>query len=475
MTMRVCRLAGDDDRAGFWREARRALVDGVSPQHLRFISPGSPDDLFGGSAAGTIATNEPIPAVIDPRLAELIDEVVIHADIDRFTLAYRLLWRTQSEPDLASVASDRDIARARDMAKAVHRDKHKMKAFVRFQEVTLADASTKFVAWFEPGHHIVNDVAPFFAARFTGMCWSILTPRRSAHWDGETLTLSAGARKADAPDGDPLDEVWRTYYASTFNPARLKVKAMTAQMPKKYWHNMPEARLIPQMVRAAGSRVSDMIDAAPTTPHRASASAVAVSGCRSINDGSETLQSCRRCPLWKQATQAVPGEGPADARLMIVGEQPGDQEDIAGRPFVGPAGQLLSKALERSEIDRGACYLTNAVKHFKFEPRGKRRLHKNPSRDEIDHCRWWLDQERALVRPKVVLALGVSALRGLTGKTVTLTSVRTHTIPLDDGSLLVPTVHPAYLLRLTDEAQKREEWGRFLADLKTAKQILKAA
>lgn len=156
---------------------------------------------------------------------------------------------------------------------------------------------------------------------------------------------------------------------------------------------------------------------------------------------------------------------------MFVGEQPGDQEDLAGRPFVGPAGQLLDKALERAEIARSACYLTNAVKHFKFEPRGKRRIHKSPNRQEIDHCRWWLDQERASIRPKVIVALGVSAVRGLTGEQVTLAQMRSRPLQLDSETQMLATVHPAFLLRLTDEQQKRAEWKRFLADLRMARDL----
>src|SRR5690606_1466058 len=127
------------------------------------------------------------------------------------------------------------------------------------------------------------------------------------------------------------------------------------------------------------------------------------------------LSDCIRCPLHRQATQAVPGEGPADAALMIVGEQPGDQEDLAGRPFVGPAGRLFDAICAAAGLDRGAAYVTNAVKHFKFVPRGKRRLHQRPNSGEIAHCRWWLDHERALVRPRLILALGATAAEALTG------------------------------------------------------------
>ena len=181
---------------------------------------------------------------------------------------------------------------------------------------------------------------------------------------------------------------------------------------------------------------------------------------------------CTRCPLYRDATQAVAGEGPAKARLMLVGEQPGDKEDITGRPFVGPAGQLLDKALERAWIARADCFVTNAVKHFKFEPRGKVRLHKSPDRSEIDHCRWWLDRERELVEPELIVALGASAARGVLGHAVKIAETRGRVLPAGHGQRALVTVHPSYLLRLRDEDDKRREWRAFLSDLETMRHWL---
>jgi uracil-DNA glycosylase len=177
---------------------------------------------------------------------------------------------------------------------------------------------------------------------------------------------------------------------------------------------------------------------------------------------------CRRCPLYRDATQAVPGEGPSHATFMLVGEQPGDKEDLAGKPFVGPAGRVLDAALKDAGIDRTQAFVTNAVKHFKHEMRGKRRLHKRPNNDEIQRCKFWLDRERELVRPKTVIALGVTAARGLTGKTLTIAKVRKTPLELADGTTLVVTVHPSALLRIEDEADKRAAYAEFVADLKAA-------
>lgn len=181
-------------------------------------------------------------------------------------------------------------------------------------------------------------------------------------------------------------------------------------------------------------------------------------------------RKCTRCHLYKFATQTVFGEGPLDAAMMFVGEQPGDQEDLAGRPFVGPAGALFDAALEKAGIDRSTVYVTNAVKHFKFVARGKRRIHNKPDAGEIAACRWWIEHERELVRPAVTVALGATAARSLLGKTVTISSVRDRPIALAEGGECWVTVHPSYLLRMPDAERRREERARFLRDLKRIKE-----
>ena len=185
----------------------------------------------------------------------------------------------------------------------------------------------------------------------------------------------------------------------------------------------------------------------------------------------EAENACRRCPLYRDATQAVPGDGPSRARVMLVGEQPGDKEDLAGMPFVGPAGKLLDRALADAGIPRGETFITNAVKHFKFEQRGKRRLHKKPNAYEIERCRWWLDQERAIVRPEVIVALGATAARSLLGRVVTIGRLRAETLHLADGTRLVVTIHPSALLRTQDEADRRAAYAAFVKDLKVVARI----
>jgi uracil-DNA glycosylase len=178
--------------------------------------------------------------------------------------------------------------------------------------------------------------------------------------------------------------------------------------------------------------------------------------------------ACRACPLWERATQTVFGEGPRDARLLFVGEQPGDREDLQGRPFVGPAGQLFDEALVEAGIDRSITYVTNAVKHFKFEPRGKRRIHAKPSGSEIDACRWWLGRELELIDPELVVALGATALQALAGKILPVTANRGTMVEGASGRGVFVTVHPSFLLRLPDPTAKRREYARFVEDLRAA-------
>jgi len=180
----------------------------------------------------------------------------------------------------------------------------------------------------------------------------------------------------------------------------------------------------------------------------------------------EAEAQCTRCPLYRNATQVVSGEGPASAPLMLVGEQPGNDEDLAGKPFVGPAGRVFDRALADAGVDRNKVFVTNAVKHFKFEQRGKRRLHKKPNAYEIERCRWWNDLERAIVKPKLVVALGATAARSLLDRNVSITSVRGKILETADGIRLAVTIHPSFLLRIIEREDKEQEYGRFVGDLR---------
>ena len=442
------------------------------PPEETIWSVGEASDLFAEPSAGT-----PTGAFTVSRTLVSLAETVIQAnDPARFALLYGLIWRThRGERALLEDVADPLVQRVQRLAQSVRRDTHKMRAFVRFREVNEAGA-TRYVAWFEPEHFIVEANAAFFVRRFATMIWSILTPYRSVHWNGELLQSGPGASRADVPDDDALETYWRTYFSSIFNPARLKVGAMTSEMPKRYWRNLPEAAAIPELIRASQTRTNAMVETPvisperPLSPNLPPAPAAPRALPNTLAALAEEAAGCRLCPLWQPATQTVFGQGPVDARMMIVGEQPGDQEDLAGLPFVGPAGQMLDRALQEAGIERTTVYVTNAVKHFKFEPRGKRRIHATPDRSEIEVCRFWLDQEREIIKPGLTVLLGASAARAVLGRAVTISRERGRPIPLAGGQAFV-TVHPSYLLRLPDEESKRREYANFVRDLQTAKEL----
>lgn len=193
---------------------------------------------------------------------------------------------------------------------------------------------------------------------------------------------------------------------------------------------------------------------------------------RTLSALREAEAACRRCPLYQFATHVVPGDGRAHAELMLVGEQPGDKEDMAGKPFVGPAGRLLDQALEEAEIPRDDVFVTGAVKHFKHEVRGKRRLHKRPNAYEIARCQWWLDQERAIVKPAAIVALGATAARSVLGQAVTISDVRGQELTLADGTAAFVTIHPSFLLRIREKADKEREYRGLVTDLRQVKAML---
>ena len=193
---------------------------------------------------------------------------------------------------------------------------------------------------------------------------------------------------------------------------------------------------------------------------------------RSLKALAEAEAHCTRCPLYRNATQVVPGEGSPRSRLMMVGEQPGNKEDLEGKPFVGPAGRVLDRAIEEAGLDRRKIFVTNAVKHFKFEQRGKRRLHKKPNAYEIDRCHWWIDFERSIVKPELIVALGATAVRSLVGKPVAIAKIRGSAVELSDGTRLVATIHPSYLLRIQDADDKAAEYRRFVGDLRGCAKLM---
>ena len=483
--MRVARLESEIDFDG-WRAAARALrAEGVKPEAVVWTVE---RDLFSQDLFPP-PSQPPFPPPrgegkifgVPKAFIDLAQSAILHRSPERLALLYRILHRLEAQPRLLDNPADADVAKARDMAKNVGRAIHKMHAFVRFRLVEDVTPET-YVAWFEPAHRVTEAAAPFFARRFANMNWSILTPDACVHWDGSNLTMSPGADPADAPSQDAQEEMWRTYYASIFNPARLNPAMMKQEMPKRYWRNLPEAALVPELIAKAQSRTETMVAAQPTKPSdrvlkaalkHARDGSFGESNLTNLEEVAAGVQVCRRCDLWRDATQGVPGLGPAPkhgkgAALMIVGEQPGDQEDLQGVPFVGPAGQLLDRAMAEAGVPRDRVFITNAVKHFKHEPRGKRRLHKTPDRGEVQACRWWLDAERRLVKPKVILALGATAVQSVFGKALPIGKTRGQRQALDGGEQGLVSWHPSFMLRLPDPDAKDRAYAELVADLREA-------
>ena len=527
----------------FRQRARALLAAGVPPSaavgtwvDANGHAAQGPGDLFAAASLPSAAITPPGGAPASANAAPpvprafiaLARRVVLHRAPGRFDALYALLWRLVHEPALRHDPLDADWLRLRQMARAVQRDAYKMRAFVRFRPVfdgaapARADAAaephdaTLHVAWFEPEHDVLEAVAPWFARRFAGMRWAILTPQRSVRWSprAERLQFGPGAERAQAPAPDAGEALWLTYYRHIFNPARLNLALMRQHMPRKYWANLPEAAAIGELAATAARRTTDMLAqpaveaasgsadmllnqellalapqapeanlavnqgarrvcgplpavgaiAPASAPASASASAPAPTTLAALH---AAVQTCAACPLGACATQAVNGSGPVGARLMLVGEQPGDHEDLAGQPFVGPAGQLLDRALARAALDRGQLFLTNAVRHFKHELRGKRRIHKTPGQREAAACLPWLLREIELVQPAALLALGTTAARALLGPGITLAEARGRWWPGPGGRPVLVSWHPAALLRLPPD-RKREAWRQWLADLRTA-------
>jgi DNA polymerase len=345
----------------------------------------------------------------------------------------------------------------------VRHDAYRMTQFVRFRKVESAPTDY-YIAWHRPDHDVMRVAAPFFVKRFAVLTWSILTPDASAHWNRERLTFGPGVPRQEIPDPDELESLWRTYYASTCNPARINPRAMTAQMPKRFWMQLPEAREITPLLSQASGQAAAMVK----NSSRSVTAAAFVPDQREWPALAVAARACQGCELHGPATQTVFGVGPKEARIMLVGEQPGDEEDRHGLPFVGPAGTILDQALADARLDRNALYLTNAVKHFRFTPAGRTRRHQTPRPSHIVACRPWLDAEVALIQPRVIVCLGATAARSLLGYAVRVTEQRGTVIPMKEERRLLVTIHPAAVLRAANESARKHLYRLLVADLQLA-------
>ncbi len=510
------RLDSVIDWAGFSQAVRALRAEGVAPERVRWrIDGDDPDmqDLFdivderrASVLVGGAAMSLPRAFVDGAR------EVFLHADPGRLPLIHRLALRIADDPQAWLDPLHEDRLQFERLLREVRREIHKMHAFVRFRRLedparadadadTEADsdagadaharanapshfdiahdddasrASVRHVAWFEPGHHVLEAAAPFFARRFATMRWAILTPRASVEWNGSALTFGPGARREDAPSADAGEALWLAYYRSIFNPARVKVAMMKKEMPVRFWKNLPEAAAVPELLAQAPRREQRMVDDGGVARARrraqldlAQSAPASTATPTSLDALARQAARCRDCPGADAATQTVFGEGAADARVMLVGEQPGDHEDLRGRPFQGPAGQLLRGAIAELGWPSAALYLTNAVKHFHHELRGKRRIHKTPAQREADACLHWLEAEIVTLRPRAIVALGATAVRSLLGPGVAVTANEGRWLMRPDGTPVLVCLHPAAILR-ADAARQDALRARWIASLDQA-------
>ncbi len=440
-----------------WRDqARDLLKQGIAPEGAQFDL--NQIGLFKSSPKA-VGIDKPI---VPPEFLKAAELVAHSQDEDRYELLYRVLFRLQHEnPQLMKILVDNDVSRLLTLAKNVSHDIHKMHAFVRFKQVDIEGVTT-YQAWHQPRHYILELAAPFFVRRFGDRPWSIFTPDDSAHWDLETLTFCKGMTQEEFKATDPFDEVWKTYYRSIYNPARLKIKAMRREMSPEYWKSLPESSIIGELIRTTPKVLQNMASKPNYLSHP------------TPNQDWQSLKNealnCRACPLGEPATQTVFGEGSLNAQIMIVGEQPGDQEDLKGQAFIGPAGKILDEALFHAGLDRKEIYVTNAVKHFKFVHQGKLRLHKKPNGSEMHACKPWLEEEIKLIKPKVILSLGATAATAVYGRLVKIQAERGQ--PLQRGtSMLLTSWHPAAILRSTSPEEHQERLKELIEDLKLAAEL----
>lgn len=475
----------DGSFAGWRREARRLLQAGIAPHAVNWLPGNRGDNLFARLASEPVQASAPPALRISRELPDLLENAARFRAEDRWALLYRILWRVSQGDRAAILAGDRDGSVLQRRIKSVYREAHHMHAFLRFRQRPAEAGAPAFVAWHEPAHDILEIAVEHFAERLGRATWLIATPDAAALWDGVQMRIlrpcPGELRELARGAQDPGTDLWLAYYSATFNPARLNRDVLESSMPVRFWKDLPEGPLIPQLMSQARAGQQRLAQTASVGERAGKEVLIASDRAQPQRAPSTSLDECRDCDIWRGATCAVPGEGPRDARIMLVGEQPGDQEDLAARPFIGPAGQLLQRALAQAGLPREGVYLTNAVKHFKWLPRGgpnsraATRLHATPKPGEIKACRRWLDNELAEVAPQVVVALGKTALAAL------LQTYEPQRLRLADFAKpfryeerwLVVAPHPAAVLRAGDGGEQR--FDELVAALKRARQLAPAA
>ncbi len=437
-----------------WRiKAKQLLVSNIKPDEINWITEET-GFHFGQEWTDIEVTDSPR---IPREYFEAASVVSCFRDDSTWTLLYRIAWRILHEQrELLKISLDADVRELENRHKSVMRDLHKMKAFVRFKEVQ-QDGKILYVAWHRPDHRISRLAAPFFKDRFNGMNWIIMTEDETINWDQKSLTFSEGVSSHNAPSIDSAEDLWKTYYSSIFNPARIKIGAMKKEMPVRHWKTLPESELITSLIDEAPERLKVFYDS--QRPNATQEKQLTYPEIK------EALKSCRSCDICQKATGPVMGEGPLNARIMFIGEQPGNEEDQIGTPFIGPAGQLLEKALLKRGFNRNEIYITNAVKGFKWIYQSSMRLHRSANASEISACKPWLKQELNLIKPQIVVCLGRSAAQSILGKMVKMEEVRGKffSSSVCDKTIILP--HPSSILRIQNPNEREIAFNRFVEEL----------
>ncbi len=454
-----------------WRDAARiCLAKDVAPGEVAWLETENPSGLSDASSR-----RGPSEAVSDlsrffrvPKpFLELARLVSSHRDRSKWALLYRTLWRlTHGERHLLELRIDDDVYRLMQMADAVRQDAQRMKALLRFTRLDHMPGDN-YITYFRPEHQTLRLAAPYFAQRFRGMNWAILTPDESAFWNGKTLQFGDGVAATGSLGPEELAQLWHEHFRAAFQAGPTLWEPQGEGTVARHWPTLPGSRLLDDLIpdeqrkTAMAERDKSRRSAEDFLPDRA--------GLKSLR---QAAAHCEGCDLYKNATQTVFGEGPTDAKVMLIGEQPGDEEDITGQPFVGPSGQVLNEALAEAGLDRREVYVTNAVKHFKNTPRGKRRLHAKPTRTEVLACRPWLESEIFTLEPMIIVCLGATAAQSLLGSDFRITKQRGQILQSEWAPFTLATWHPSAILRVPDAEARASRRTELVADLQQVVQQL---
>jgi uracil-DNA glycosylase len=434
-----------------WRAvARQLLKEGVLPSEVQLLDCEQDSTLW--TADFVTGNGGPDPRILVPhQFLEIAKHVACHINPLRWQLLYSVLWRLRQNRDLLKSESDDQVKTILFMDQQVRRDVERMHTGIKFDRIRVEPGHERLIAWHRPDYATLELATSFFAERFARVRWSILTPFRSAHWEpeGKKLDYGAGVPRFIMPSKEELKQLWLAQRSAPAQPARKQpVRADSAQ------HQL-------QPMFAGTYPVQKTANAKPFVPTSLELPV--------LNDA---VERCQGCELHRYATQAVFGVGPADARIMLVGEQPGNDEDIAGKPFVGPAGKLLDRAFIEAGIERDAIYISNAVKHFKFERRGIKRIHRTPQMTEIKACRPWLEAEIRAIKPEIIVCLGATAAKSILNLQNLLMKHRGQIFSSPYAEKVIATIHPSAILRAQDPLTSEQLFQTLCRDLKLARETL---